>query len=299
MDNIKISILTSTYNRKQLLPRLYQSIQQNLRDNIIIEWLIMDDGSTDGTESVVKNFESNKKLKIIYKYQENSGKMVAINNLVEIASGELMVECDSDDYFFKNAFEIIRNAYLESSKENDLYGLCFLKSDIIGNNIGNIFKKKKTTMFDLYFKELENGEKSIVFISKIRKKYKYQLEKEEKFVTEARLYHKMDLNYFIKCYNKTIMVCEYQEDGYTKNILKQFKKYPYGYYQYFKEILEHDMNGVAFEKKLYAIKHYILFSYLTKQYTSSNIKNFSNKVLYYMLFIPGIVKSFLNYHVMS
>ena len=57
--------------------------------------------------------------------------------------------------------------------------------------------KEKTTMFDLYFKDLEDGEKALVFFSGIRKKYEYRLEKKEKFVTEARMHHEMDINYNI------------------------------------------------------------------------------------------------------
>jgi len=148
-------------------------------------------------------------------------------------------------------------------------------------------------MFDLYFKEGETGEKAIVFYADIRKKYKHELENNERFVTEARMYHKMDENYKIICVNKPIMICEYQEEGYTKNIMKQFKGNPYGYYEYFKEILQKNMKGVAFNKRLYTIKHYILFSYLTKKYSSDNIKDTSNKILYFLLLLPGIIKSII------
>ena len=157
--------------------------------------------------------------------------------------------------------------------------------------MGNSFKKEKTTMFDLYFKEGETGEKALVFIAEVRKKYKHKLEHGEKFVTEARLYHEMDLKYKMICENYPIMICEYQQEGYTKNIIEQFKQNPYGYYEYFKEIFELNMKGVKRSKRLYVIKHYILFSYLTKQYNSSKIKSIKNRLLYYLLFIPGVLKS--------
>lgn len=107
------------------------------------------------------------------------------------------------------------------------------------------------------------------------------------------MYHEMDLKYKIKCINKPIMICDYKEDGYTKNIRKIFKENPYGHYAYFKEILEkHDMQGVPFKKRLYVIKHYILFSYLTKHHEIKNIKAFQNKMWYIILFIPGMIKSY-------
>lgn len=288
---MKISILTPTYNRANLLKNLYNSLLENAKYKVEIEWLIMDDGSNDETRKKVEEWKKESKIEIKYYYQENQGKMVAINKLVEQATGDLIVDCDSDDYFTKDAFEIISEEYEKNKSEENIYGLCFLKKDTRGKNMGKNFTKNKTTMFDLYFKEGEDGEKVIVFYSNIRKKYKHELEKDEKFVTEARMYHKMDEKYKMICINKSIMVCEYQEEGYTKNIKKQFMENPIGYYKYFQEILQKDMSGVSFKKRLYVIKHYILFSYLTKQYNSKNVKGVLNKTLYFLLWIPGIIKS--------
>ena len=301
--DVKISILTPTYNRAELLENLYNSILKNIKFGLDIEWLIMDDGSTDATKEIVQNFQDqlfkndiNKSdenvLEIKYFYQKNQGKMVAINKLVEESRGDYIIDCDSDDYFTDNAFEIIKKAIEENKEEKDIYGLCFLKFDQNENNMGNNFKNKKTTMFDLYFKEGETGEKAILFQSEIRKKYKHELEHGERFITEARMYHKMDEKYKMICINKPIMICEYQDKGYTKNIVKQFKENPFGYYKYFEEILQKDFRGVTFNKRLYAIKHYILFSYLTKSKKNlSKIRNFENKILFLILYLPGIVKT--------
>ena len=301
--NIKISILTPTYNRAELLKNLYNSILKNIKFGLDIEWLIMDDGSTDDTNEIVQNFQDqlfkndiNKSdenvLEIKYFYQKNQGKMVAINKLVEESTGDYIIDCDSDDYFTDNAFEIIKKAIEKNKEGKDIYGLCFLKFDKNGNNMGNNFKNKKTTMFDLYFKEGETGEKAVLFKSDIRKKYKHKLENGERFVTEARMYHKMDEKYKMICINKPIMICEYQDKGYTKNIIKQFKENPFGYYKYFEEILQKDFRGVTFNKRLYAIKHYILFSYLTKSKKNlSKIRNIENKILFLILYLPGIVKT--------
>lgn len=289
-ENVKISILTPTYNRAELLKNLYNSILKNIRFGLDIEWLIMDDESTDETKEVVQNFQ--KDFEIKYFYQENQGKMVAINKLVEYATGDYIIDCDSDDYFTDNAFEIMKEEIEKNQNEKDIYGLCFLKFDQNGNNMGDNFKNKKTTMFDLYFKEGESGEKAILFKSEIRKKYKHELEHGEKFVTEARMYHQMDEKYKLICINEPIMICEYQDKGYTKNIIKQFKENPFGYYKYFEEILQRDFKGVTFNKRFYAIKHYILFCYLTKSKKNlSKIRNIENKILFSILYLPGMVKT--------
>ena len=51
---MKISVLTPTYNRSNLLDNLYKSLIENLNYGVEIEWLIMNDGSTDNTEEKIK-----------------------------------------------------------------------------------------------------------------------------------------------------------------------------------------------------------------------------------------------------
>ena len=291
---MKLSILTATYNRASYLNKLYESIKNNLNYNIVPEWIIVDDGSTDDTKKIVDGFINENIIEIKYKFQENSGKMAAINEAVKIATGELIVDCDSDDYFTDNGFEIIEKNANKILDNESFYGMAFLKKENDGTTSGKEFSKYEyeTTMFDLYFKEDIGGEKIIVYNSNIRKKFHHELEHNEKFITEARMYHKMDGKYKLLAINEAVEQGSYIADGYTKNIQKTYLKNPYGYYMYFKEILEKNMNGVLFSKRLYAVKHYILFGYLTNnKYDSKIIKDKLNKLLYGLLYLPGIYKS--------
>ena len=289
---MKISVLTATYNRANKLKKLYESIVNNIDDSYEIEWLIMDDGSEDDTKNICTQFISKKGLTIKYYYQHNQGKMQAINNLVNYSTGDLIIECDSDDFFIDKSFFTIKQMYEQNKNRKDIYAFLFLKQDQNGNNMGQDFKSKENTMFDLYFKHGETGEKAIVFIADIRKKYTYELENNETFVTEARMYHKMDKNYKVICENKYIMVCEYQQDGYSKNINKQFIKNPYGYYKYFYEILKDmDTKHILFLKRLYVVKHFILFSYVTKQKCMGIAKNICDRLLITLMYVPGRIKS--------
>ena len=158
---MKLSIITPTYNRADMLKNLYTSIVKNLENdkvqkNVQAKWLVMDDGSTDNTSEMVEQFKKENKFEIQYYKQENQGKMTAINNVMKYAEGDMIVECDSDDIFSENAFEDILKAYEDTKNRKDIYGLCFLKYDLNGNNIGKLFQKEETTMFDLYFKERRN-----------------------------------------------------------------------------------------------------------------------------------------------
>lgn len=288
---MKLSILTATYNRASFLEKLYNSIIQNLNSGLDVEWLIMDDGSEDDTKKIIQKFIDEQKIEIKYNKQENQGKMAAINNLMKFVTGDLIVDCDSDDYFAQNAFSKIKTEF-EKTKKEGLYAICFLKQNENGKVDGTTFKNEISTMFDLYFKEGATGEKNLVYYANVRKQYKHELEAKEKFITEARMYNKMDESYKIKCVNEPITVGDYQKNGYTSNILKTFTTSPYGYLKYFEEILQKDFKGVIWNKRLYVIKHYILFLTITGQKLKlRHVKNLFNKILILILFIPGKIKS--------
>ena len=68
--------------------------------------------------------------------------------------------------------------------------------------------------------------------------------------------------------------------------------YPKGYYMYFKELLEFDFRQISMKKRMYILKHYILYSYLTGNGLDlSKVYNFMNKVLLVLLYLPGIIKT--------
>ena len=88
----RLTIFTPTYNRAYILPKLYESLcVQTCQD---FEWLIVDDGSTDNTQELVKEWIEDKKISVRYVYQENRGKMQAFNKAVSLSESELFVCVD-------------------------------------------------------------------------------------------------------------------------------------------------------------------------------------------------------------
>ncbi len=289
---MKISILTATYNRADDLERLYTSLVVNSNSNVEYEWLIMDDGSTDKTKLIIDNFKKQNIVKIEYHYQENQGKMSAINNLMQYVTGDLVMACDSDDYFATGAFDIIKKYEDLLLNDDTVYALAFLKKNEKGKISGEEFieDQHRSDMFSLYFREKMTGEKILVFKTEIRKKYKHILEADEKFVTEARMYNKIDQDYDIICINEAIIIGDYKNDGYTKNIKRVFETAPLGYYEYFRELLQVNLKGVPFSKKMYIYKHYILFANLSaRDKAISNVHGLFNKIMIIILWIPGSI----------
>ncbi len=291
---MRITILTATYNRCDLLPNLYKSIVQNYKTFKDLEWIIMDDGSLDDTKKIVDKWVKKEIFKIEYHYQENQGKMRAINNGMKYVTGDIVIEVDSDDYLVDDVLKMVSDDYEKLDNDN-VYGIAYRRKligkDVTAPGINN----KVLKLFDVHNKYEYDFDMTLTFKTSIRKENEYPLEYDEKFVTEARLYYMLDQKYEGMLFkDEEIVVSEYMEDGYSKNITKMFKQYPYGYYQFFKECLSYsNKENTSKHKRMYFIKHYILFSYLTHKKMKDCIKGVTgyNKFLVILLVIPGYIKS--------
>jgi len=101
-----ISILTPSFNRVKFLPTLIQSLQDQTFKNF--EWVIGNDGSSDGTEEYL--LDQCQKLDFSITYISSDlriGKSSVDNQLLDHAKGKYFIWCDSDDFLLKNSLEEI------------------------------------------------------------------------------------------------------------------------------------------------------------------------------------------------
>ena len=97
-----ISVVVPSFNRAKTLPYCLDSIlAQTYKD---IEIIIVDDGSTDNTKCVVKNYLQNSNVK--YFKQENAGAQSARNNGIQLAKGDWIAFLDSDDSWYPQKLEL-------------------------------------------------------------------------------------------------------------------------------------------------------------------------------------------------
>lgn len=155
------TVFTPTFNRASTLPRVKASLEaQTYRD---FEWLIVDDGSTDGTSELASAWEGSSELTIRYFYQHNAGKHVAINRGVREAYGDLFVIVDSDDECVPQALERLLYHWesIPTSKRAAFSGVSVLATYSDGNRVGEPFP---THVFDSdalhkYFANVGRGDK--------------------------------------------------------------------------------------------------------------------------------------------
>ncbi len=102
-ENFKFifSIIIPTHNRASFLPKAIDSVLEQSISNW--ELIVVDDGSTDNTAEVVKEFLSDNRIK--YHYQENSERGAARNKGIALSSGDFLTFMDSDEYMDNNRLE--------------------------------------------------------------------------------------------------------------------------------------------------------------------------------------------------
>jgi glycosyltransferase involved in cell wall biosynthesis len=121
---VPITVFTPTYNRSETLPRVRDSLLRQTLDPARFEWLIVDDGSTDGTRTLIESW-MDAPFAIRYFWQKNGGKHVAWNRGVIEAHGELFAVLDSDDACVPNALERLATTWsgVDVDHRKDLGGL--------------------------------------------------------------------------------------------------------------------------------------------------------------------------------
>jgi glycosyltransferase involved in cell wall biosynthesis len=155
------TVFTPTYNRAHTLTGVYDSLRsQTCRD---FEWLIVDDGSTDGTRRLVDQWRASGEFPIRYIYQENQGKHVAHNRAVSESRGEFVLPLDSDDACVPQALARFKHHWNSiPDNEKELFsGVTALCMDKEGRLVGTRFLEDVTdsNSLEAYYKHHVRGEK--------------------------------------------------------------------------------------------------------------------------------------------
>lgn len=233
--DIKITVFTPTYNRAYILSNLYESLTRQTYKNF--EWLIVDDGSTDDTESLVNGWIENESgFTINYVKQSNGGKCRAINRGLDLARGELFFTIDSDDYFTDDAVQKIMEWASELSPSGNYCGFAGNRGYDSKHTVNTLFDGGyfEGDMLDIYHNV--DGERAYIFYTEVHKRYKYPEFKGENFMTEAVAWNRMAHDgYKMRFYNDIIWIFEYLQDGLTKAGTKLFIDNPRGYALWLKE----------------------------------------------------------------
>lgn len=275
-----LTIFTPAYNRAHTMGRTYNSLcRQTCKD---FEWLVIDDGSTDNTRQLVEGWMKEGIIPIRYIYQENQGMHGAHNTAYKNIHTELNTCIDSDDWMPDDAVEKIIS-FWKKYGSNKVAGIIGLDITGSGQIIGSSFSKSSLMVH--YTDSMIVGDKKLVIRSELTSHYpEYPLFKGEKYVGLGYKYQLIDQDYKWLTLNEPLVVVDYQEDGSSYNMYKQWWNNPQG----FAFIHNNDLKYVKSPlRKLQVAMHYV--SHCIRSKSFGKICKSNSPLLTTICFFPGLL----------
>lgn len=237
-----ITVLTPTFNRGGGLQSLWDSLQkQTVKD---FEWLVVDDGSTDGTKNLITQLQENSDFPIRYIYKSNGGKHTALNVGIQTICSELTFIVDSDDCVTDDAVESILKIHQKYRSQNNICGYAFLRAFPDGKVNGKKFDvdEKIGSYIDVRVNGDDTGaDKAEVFKTHCLKEFPFPEYPNEKFLGEDLVWVRMARKYQMVHINKAIYIGNYLEGGLTNNRRKHNIASPIGCMHRAEEFMESDL----------------------------------------------------------
>src|SRR5574343_564336 len=224
-----LTVFTPTFNRAYCLGELYNSLLR--QENKDFKWLIIDDGSSDGTDQLVASWQNEGKIEILYHYKPDGGMHTAHNAAYELLDTELNMCIDSDDYLTDDAVAKILAFWDHNKAENvgAIYALDATKDGkILGEKYPDDMKSFqgwgcKVVVYNNGKIHKVVGDKKCIAVTKYLKKYPpIPVFEGEKFYSLYWKQHFLERDYQILILNEPVCIVEYLPDGASMNKFKQY-----------------------------------------------------------------------------
>jgi len=241
MKRKRVTVMTPTYNRGTLLARVYESLlRQTLTD---FEWLVVDDGSTDGTRAVVEQFIAQGKLDIRYIAKPNGGKHTAINVGAREARGELFFILDSDDILPPDALLIVDRYWQQVRDDASFGGVCGMDARFNGSRIGTGLPQNiiDCNSLEIRLKYGVTGDMKEVYRTSVMREFPFPEIAGERFCPEDLVWNRIAQKYKLRFFNDVIYWVEYQPGGLTSRIVKIRMDSPVASTTHYSELSSYDI----------------------------------------------------------
>lgn len=250
-----VCVFTPTYDRAYILPVLYDSLVAQTSHDFV--WMIVDDGSTDGTEELVASWIECGEIEIDYVKTANGGKPRAINLGVERAANPLFFVVDSDDWLLPGAIEHVLATW-ETIKGQDRYaGIVALRGTDDHTPMDTWMPEgaRDVKYWDLFETMGFRGDTSLIHRTEVLRDYPYDVAPGEIFIAETSVYYRLDERYVMLADNTILTICHYLPDGLTHNFAANAKRNPIGYWKHKRYCAQRSttLKGVARETLLYLV----------------------------------------------
>ncbi len=257
------TVFTPSYNRADTLPRVFASLcNQTYRD---FEWLIIDDGSQDATESLVHGWQQTACFPIRYIWQPNAGKHIAFNHGVAEARGRLFLPLDSDNAYVPATLE--RFAFhwqaIPSDNQHEFTGVSALSQTVDGRLLGSPFPFDPTdsNALEIRLKYRVTGEKVGFHRVDVLRQFPFPQFPGETNLPDSLLWNRIARHYKTRYVNEPLQTYYFTPNGWLANLRRLVAKNPRGHRLYWREYL-HNPYPIAFTDRLKGYIKYIRAAYL-------------------------------------
>lgn len=285
------TVFTPTYNRAHTLHRVFESLTQQTYTDF--EWVVIDDGSTDGTAELMAKWQTQAMFLIIYRHQANAGKHVAFNRGVSMASGELFLPIDSDDAFAPNSLEVMLHWWrrIDEAARVGFTGIVTLCRYESGERCGDLFRESPldTNALDLRYKDKQRGETWGFHRTDVLKKYPFPEDPNVRFVPENIVWDAIAQHYQIRCINEPLRVF-YQDSG--NQVTKANPQQKARVKDYFLQMIIRDIR-YFFNDPMTFIKWavlYVRYSFHAKDWAFMSVRKLKHLTAYLLVLaalVPG------------
>ncbi len=258
-----ITVFTPTYNRAYILGKCYESLNRQTCKDFI--WLIIDDGSTDGTEELVHSWMAQDNgYEIRYIYKENGGLHTGYNAAIEVMDTELSVCIDSDDSMPEDAVEAILREWEKCRDNEKIAGLVGLDYADSGELIGKLLPEEAQINAAVLLCVPGMGDKKYVVRNDLlRSVAPMPVYPGEKNFNPHYFIIRLSKEFVFRPINRCFCRVDYQPDGMTANIWKQYINSPNSFAELRRVILE--VPGMTGKYRYKTAAHYVASSLLAKR----------------------------------
>ncbi len=314
-----LKVFTPTYNRKHTLPRTYESLCRQTSEDF--DWLIVDDGSTDGTrewveslgEKVVEKGQQfdwmgreldgedenhfvikTSQFTIEYVYKPNGGLYTGYNTAYATIKTELCVCIDSDDYMPDDAVEKIVSVWKSRPVEKDYCGILGLDFNVVdGKPIGGYFPDELLECNEMDLKH--PGDTKEVMRTDLMKKVAPMegFEGEKNFNPWYMMMQVLD-RYPMLVINDNLCWVEYQvgKDSMSQGIWRQYMNSPKSYAKH--RIMSMKLRHNSLANKLRLCAHYVSACIISKD--KDWLRNSPLKFLTILMAPVGVLLTLVIYY---
>lgn len=264
-----LTIITPTFNRCATLSRLYESLES--QSFPIHEWIVVDDGSIDGTRELIFDFKKLTKNinNLVYICQSNAGKHVALNTGLNRSTGDFICFVDSDDWLTPSCLEsfytLLRSRDVLSRPE--ISAISGVKTNSSGSLISSLAPESLEMMshFSWFYIKKRYGDRIDFYKRNAIGDRRFNVFGSEKFLTEDSFWITIPgLKLFA---NLPMLVGEYLPDGLTAQSNRLLSKNPAGTsFYYLNLVFQFESIGKKPPFKIYALFFYYAFLSIGSKY---------------------------------